>query len=98
MKKLHSLAFYALVTPAITLGSGALVAEEDRSGDRDVGEQSMGHDADPETQSSQQDKEVIKSKYNTSGQTDEKTGNQSGKQNKGHKEPSPDNGERPDQD
>lgn len=28
MKKLHSLAFYAMVAPALTLGSGALLAQE----------------------------------------------------------------------
>lgn len=28
MKKLHSIAFYALVTPAIALGSGAVLAEQ----------------------------------------------------------------------
>ncbi len=97
MKTLHSLVFYALVTPAITLGSGALLAEQDSSDSRDVGEQSMGKDADPETQSSEQDKEVTKSKYNKTEQTektekteqteqteqtDQEKGDQSGMQNK----------------
>lgn len=31
MKKLHSLAFYAMVAPALTLGSGALLAQESSS-------------------------------------------------------------------
>ncbi|PHQ27133.1 hypothetical protein CLH62_06030 [Marinobacter guineae] len=49
MKKLHSLAFYALITPVLTLGSGAVLAAQG-SEDTDLGEQSMGQDADPETQ------------------------------------------------
>ncbi|SFR39047.1 Sporulation protein YlmC, PRC-barrel domain family [Marinobacter gudaonensis] len=31
MKKLHALAFYAMVAPALTLGSGALLAQESSS-------------------------------------------------------------------
>ncbi|MFN2361127.1 MAG: hypothetical protein ABR522_08645 [Marinobacter sp.] len=71
MKKLHSLVFYALMTPAITFGSSALLAEKHNSDERDLGEQSMGHDADPDTQSSEQDKDVTKSKYNKNGQTEQ---------------------------
>ncbi|MEX0606367.1 MAG: hypothetical protein WD623_17325 [Marinobacter sp.] len=93
MKKLHSLAFYALITPAITLGSSALLAAQDTSEERDVGEQSMGADADSETQNSEKDKKATKSKYNEEGsageteeteeteETDQKKGDQSGKQN-----------------
>lgn len=44
MSKLHSYAFYALVAPAMALGSGAVLAEQ--SGDKDV---------DREQQSSQRD-------------------------------------------
>ena len=86
--------FYALVTPAIALGSGALLAEQDSSDTKDVGEQSMGKDADPETQSAEHDKEVVKSKYNKTEKTekaektektektDQEKGDQSGMQNK----------------
>lgn len=49
MKKLHSLAFYALVTPAIALGSSALLAE-----------QSADKAADQEMKSSQQDQDPTK--------------------------------------
>lgn len=92
MKKLHSLAFYVLVAPAITLGSGALFAAQDSSEDTDLGEQDMGQDAAPETQSPEQDKEVTKSKYNTAESTDENMGEQSGMQNKGYMESPPANG------
>ncbi|MDX1559640.1 MAG: PRC-barrel domain-containing protein [Marinobacter sp.] len=53
MKKLHSLAFYALVAPAMTLGSGAVFAAETGSEEKDLGEQSMGQDADPVAQGDQ---------------------------------------------
>jgi hypothetical protein len=91
MKTLHSLVFYALVTPVIALGSGASLAAQDSSDTKDLGEQSMGKDADPETQSSEEDKEVIKSKYNKTEKaektekikkTDQEKGDQSGTQNK----------------
>lgn len=95
MKKLHSLAFYALITPVLTLGSGAVLAAQG-SEDTDLGEQSMGQDADPETQSPEQDKQVTKSKYNTAEptdqQTDQQTGDQSGMQNKGYLDSRPTNG------
>lgn len=68
MKKLQSLLFYALLTPAIALSSGALLAAESSSEEPDLGEQSMGHDAAPETQSPEQDKEVTKSRYNSDDQ------------------------------
>lgn len=90
MKKLHSLAFYALLTPAITLGSDALLAAQ-ASENTDLGEQSMGHDADPEMQSSEQDKEVTKSRYNTSEPTAQKMGDPSGMQHKGYMESPPAN-------
>ncbi len=92
MKKLHSLAFYALLTPAITLSSGGLLAAQGSSEDTDLGEQSMGQDADPKTQSPQQDKTVTKSKYNTDEPADQEMGNQSGMQNKGYMESPPANG------
>ncbi len=91
MKKLHSLAFYALITPALTLGSVAVFAAQG-SEDTDLGEQSMGQDADSETQSPEQDKEVTKSKYNTAEPTDQQTGEQSGMQNKGYLDSLPANG------
>lgn len=50
MKKLHSLAFYALVTPVITLSSGALLAED-----------TTGQDVDREHKSTQRDKDAMQS-------------------------------------
>ncbi len=92
MKKLYSLAFYALITPAITLGSGALLAAQDNSENHDLGEQSMGRDAAQETQNPEQDKDVTKSKYNTAGPTEQKPGDQAGLQNKGLMDSPPANG------
>lgn len=91
MKKLHSLAFYALITPAITLGAGSVLAQQDSSGDADLGEQSMGHDVDPEKQDSPQHQGATKSKYNTA-QSDENAGGQSGMQNRGYMASAPANG------
>lgn len=91
MKKLHSLAFYVLITPAITLGSSALLAEESDNGTRDLGEQSMGHDAAPDEQSSQQDKDTTKSSYNT-GEASLESGDQPDTQNTGYMESPPANG------
>lgn len=94
MKKLHSLAFYALLTPAITLGSGALLAAQASSENTDLGEQSMGHDAETEMQGSQQGQDATKSSYNSDGaaQTDQKMGNQSGMPSKGFVKSAPADG------
>ena len=92
MKKLHTLAFYVLVAPALTLGSGALLAAESNDEDTDIGEQSMGQDADPEKQSPEQDKEVTKSRYNADEPTDQKTDDQPGMQGMGHMESPPADG------
>ncbi len=92
MQKLYSLAFYVLITPAITLGSGALLAAKGSSENPDLGEQEMGQDAAPETQNPEQDKEVTKSKYNTFESTEQKPGAQSGMQNKGLMDSAPANG------
>ncbi|WP_273210030.1 PRC-barrel domain-containing protein [Marinobacter subterrani] len=92
MKNLHSLLFYALLTPALTLGAGTLLAAQGSSEDTDLGEQSMGQDADPAKQSPEHNKEVIKSKYNTPEPADQKTGTQSAMQDKGYMESVPANG------
>lgn len=68
MKKLHSLAFYALVTPAITLSSGAVLAE-----------QATGQDEAGQKQSTQQDQDKMKSTAEGM-QTGEKTEDQRGMQ------------------
>ncbi|MBZ2168101.1 PRC-barrel domain-containing protein [Marinobacter sp. F4216] len=97
MKKLHTLAFYALITPAITLGSGVLLATQGGSETPDLGEQSMGQDAAPETQDIEQGKTVTKSKYNTGGAaglTDQKSGDQPGMENRGYMTSIPTNGTR----
>lgn len=44
MKKLHSLAFYALLTPTIALGAGSVMAEQAADGKR-LGAQSYQQDA-----------------------------------------------------
>lgn len=85
MKKLHSLAFYALVAPAITLGSGTVFAGQADSDNKDLGEQSMGHDAAP----SQQGQDATKSSYNKNAQSDHKEG---GMKNRGYLDSAPANG------
>ncbi|MEP1216357.1 MAG: hypothetical protein ABJM11_19740 [Marinobacter sp.] len=82
MKKLHSLAFYALITPAIALGSAALLAEE--SGNKDVGEQDMDQHGG-QNQNSEEHEGSTKSKYNaddSTDTTDAKADDQSGKPKK----------------
>lgn len=92
MKNLHSLLFYALLTPALTLGSGTLLAAQGSNEDTDLGEQSMGQDADPAKQSAEHNKEVTKSKYNTAEPAGQNTGTQPAKQAKGYMESVPANG------
>lgn len=75
MKKLHALAFYALITPGIALGSAVLLAEEGSDANQDLGEQDMGHHAEPQNQNSELHQGSTKSKYNaadTTGRTDKK--------------------------
>lgn len=72
MKKLHALAFYALITPAIALGSTALLADHHGSENKDLGEQDMDTHAKPEDQDSKLHEESTKSKYNKTDQTDSK--------------------------
>ena len=80
MKKLHSLAFYALVTPAIALGSGAALAEK-----------SADKDADQYQQGAQPDQEAMESTTGTA-QSDQKTGDQSGMKSHGYIASAPANG------
>lgn len=58
MKKLHSFAFYALVTPAITLGAGSVLAEP-----------TSGQDMDREPQSTQRDKDATQADSNARDQS-----------------------------
>ncbi|MCK0104805.1 hypothetical protein [Marinobacter sp. S0848L] len=69
MKKLHALAFYALITPTIALGSATLLAAHHGSEDKDVGEQEMDSHAEKGKQSSERHEESTKSKYNTGDPT-----------------------------
>lgn len=80
MKKLHSFAFYALVTPAIALSSGAVLAE-----------QAADKDADQKLESTQQDQDATKATTGTaqSGQT---TGDQAGMKNQGYLDSAPTGG------
>lgn len=91
MKKLHALAFYALITPAIALGSAALLAEEGSSADKDSGEPDMGHNAESGKKNSELHQGATKSKCNaadTTGRTgetdktDSKKGDHSGMKKK----------------
>ncbi|MCK2147825.1 hypothetical protein MYE70_01965 [Marinobacter alexandrii] len=85
MKKLHALAFYALITPAITLGSTALLASHHGSENKDLGEQDMDQHAEPGKQNSELHQEAKKSKYNeadTTGQDDSEMSDQSGMKKK----------------
>ncbi len=51
MKKLHSLAFYALVTPAIAIGSATLLAAESTSTNDPSESQTTQHSYDSEDSS-----------------------------------------------
>ena len=46
MQKLHSFAFYALFTPVITLGAGAVLAQQSTDQDMDREQQSIQQDQD----------------------------------------------------
>ncbi|MDX1635878.1 MAG: hypothetical protein R3280_14660 [Marinobacter sp.] len=78
MKKLHSLAFYALITPAITLGSTALLAADEPAGHTDLGEQDLDRHAEPENQDTKLHDEATKSEYNTVDQTEPESWYESG--------------------
>lgn len=85
MKKLHALAFYALITPAIALGSTALLAAHHGSDNKDLGEQDMDNHAKSENQDSEHHQEAKKSKYNeenAAGQDDSEMNDQSGMKKK----------------
>ncbi|WP_286220631.1 hypothetical protein [Marinobacter apostichopi] len=85
MKKLHALAFYALITPAIALGSTALLAAHHGSDNKDLGEQDMDNHAKSENQDSEHHQEAKKSKYNeenAAGQDDSEMSDQSGMKKK----------------
>ena len=95
MKKLHALAFYALITPAIALGSTALLATHHGSENKDVGEQDMDDHAKPGKQNSEHHQEAKKSKYNeedAAGQDSSTMGDQSGMKKKDEMQSTSDNG------
>ncbi len=71
MKKLQSLAFYALVTPAIALGSSVLMAQESVSPDTDSTEnQTTQKNYDMENSSGSSDSSMQTSGQTSSGQSD----------------------------
>ncbi len=80
MKKLHSIAFYALVTPAITLGSGALLAEQD-----------TGINNESENQTTQKNYDMEESS-DSKMKSDQKTLGQSGMQGQSYMDSPPPNG------
>lgn len=97
MKKLQSLAFYALVTPVMTLGAGSVLAqpESDHEGDRE--ERSTQRDLD----ASQSDRSTTQSEPSTrrGGESDSpavagdrNTGQQSGMEHRGYMASAPANG------
>ncbi len=91
MKKLHALAFYALITPAIALGSTALLAAHHGSENKDLGEQDMDTHAKPGKQDSEHHQEAKKSKYNeenAAGQDGSEMSDQSGMKEKDEMESS----------
>ncbi len=91
MKKLHALAFYALITPAIALGSTNLLASHHGSENKDLGEQDMDKHAKPGKQDSELYQEAKKSKYNkadTTGLDDSEKSDQSGMKKKDEMESS----------
>lgn len=71
MKKLQSLAFYTLLTPAIALGSSALMAQESVSPDADSTEnQTTQKNYDMENSSDSSDSSMQTSGQSSSGQSD----------------------------
>ncbi|KMQ74360.1 PRC-barrel domain-containing protein [Marinobacter subterrani] len=81
MKRLHSFAFYALVTPAIALGSGVVLAAQPTS-DSEVSQGEQGY---------KQDQDATKS---TTGnlQADKKMSDQAGMQSQSYVDTAPANG------
>lgn len=69
MKKLRALAFYALVAPAIALGSATVLASHHGNENKDVGEQDMDDHAKSGKQGGENHEEAKKSKYNAEDAT-----------------------------
>ncbi|MFL1406871.1 PRC-barrel domain-containing protein [Marinobacter sp. M1N3S26] len=82
MNKLHSLAFYALVTPTIAMGSGVLLAE-----------QSADKDGVEKQQSTEHGEDTMESTSNTMP-SDQKADHQAGMQNESYMHSSPADGMR----
>lgn len=89
MKKLHSFAFYALVAPAITLGSGALLAEQPTGKDDVLERQGAEHNrVAPESGA-----ETSKSEKKMDGQSGmQNQSKMAGMQNQGFMESAPADG------
>ena len=76
MKKLRALAFFALVAPAITLGSATVFASHHGNDNPDLGEQDMDAHAKPASGTPELHEGAEKSKYNktdTTGTADQKS-------------------------
>lgn len=89
MKKLHSLAFCALVTPVITFGAGSVLAQETTNQDMDRNQHSNQRDHDTMKSSPRSTQGELNSQR--AGQGDSKKaengrmmGDQSSMQNRGH--------------
>lgn len=80
MKKLRALAFYALVAPAITLGSATVFASHHSNDNPDLGEQDMDEHAKPASGDPELHEGAEKSKYNETDTTgmDDQQGSGSG--------------------
>ncbi len=86
MKKLHSLAFYALVTPVITLSSATLLAQQPTGQDVDRDERSTQYDQDDKKTQRTGKSDAL------TGTDHQKMGDQSHKKNRGFLSNAPANG------
>ncbi len=87
MKKLHSFAFYALVTPVLALGTGSVLAQQLPSQNSTPTSQDATHS------SQQRDQNEDATQYTTTTtQSDQDTRNQSRTQNRGYMSSAPDHG------
>lgn len=99
MKKLHSVAFYALVTPVITLGAGSVLAQQPVDRDVDTEQHRTQQERGSAQQSTSQEINRARQSTLTAGQSDAQTaaqrqqvaGDQSRMQNKGFMRTAPAN-------
>ncbi len=71
MKRLHTFAFYAVITPLVTLGAGSVLAEKSTDQNVDREQQSTQHDEDAEQYGSHPAKENAQSDQGAKQSTSE---------------------------